>query len=62
VRKNVSGNDEEARLAEYLKAFSIMPGNEDSVRIIKVGEGSTNCIADVEDHAYPKVQERLKSR
>jgi hypothetical protein len=48
-----------ARLADYLKPFSAMLGCEESIHFIKVGPGSSDCLARVDAPAYPKVKERL---
>lgn len=47
------------RLAEYLKPFALLLGNEAHVHFQGVKEGSANCLALIEPHAAPKVKERL---
>jgi len=48
-----------ARLADYLKPFSIMLGSEAHVHFDRVADGSAECRASVEPHAAPKVRERV---
>ncbi len=49
-----------ARLAEYLKAMAALLGHESHVHLFAVSEGSAVCRASVDDHAAPKVEERLR--
>jgi hypothetical protein len=50
-----------ARLADYLKPFSVMLGSEAHVHFDRVADGSAECRASVEPHAAPKVRERVNS-
>ncbi len=48
------------RLADYLKAFAAILGNEEHVHFQAVTSGSACCEAIVEAHAVPKVTERVQ--
>lgn len=48
-----------ARLAEYLREFAVLLGNEESVHFQRVGEGSAELHAFADRHAEPKIERRL---
>lgn len=50
-----------SRLAEYLKDLAIMLGQEKSVHLIKIDDGSTVPVVRVEWEAEPKIRERIKA-
>ncbi|HEV3038418.1 MAG TPA: hypothetical protein VHA33_11635 [Candidatus Angelobacter sp.] len=50
-----------ARLAEYLRDLATMLGQEKSVHLIKIEDGSTVPVVRVEWEAEPKVRERIRA-
>lgn len=50
-----------SRLAEYLKDLAIMLGQEKSVHLLKIDDGSTVPVVRVEWEAEPKIRERIKA-
>src|SRR5689334_5282075 len=50
-----------SRLAEYLTDLARMIGNEKSVHLLRIDQGSTAPVLMVEWEAEPKVRERLRA-
>lgn len=50
-----------ARLAEYLRDLAVLIGQDKSIHLMRVDEGSTVPVMLVEWEAEPKVRERLRS-
>jgi hypothetical protein len=50
-----------SRLAEYLKDLAVMLGQDKSVHLLKIEDGSTVPIVRVEWEAEPKVRERIRA-
>lgn len=48
-----------ARLAEYMTHLAKMLGEPESVRFVKIAEGSAQIVSAVDDVADPKVRERI---